>query len=409
MGAPADLDPTFGDGGKVLTNVVRRAELHDVAMAPDGKIVAVGGTVLQNEDIHSSNPDRSFYAVVRYNPDGSLDSSFNGDGKWLQGFTLAGDGQAAVAVAIQSDGKVVFAGTGAPTRFPSIVVFRLNVDGTLDNSFNGNGYQIVQQTGALLFPTDIALQPDGKILVAGQKGKDALVVRLNPDGELDDSFDGDGMASANFGALSLAQALAIQPDGKIVIAGTLFLSSPGINHTDIAVARFNQNGSLDPSFEGDGKLTYDMGTSEFSAALAIQADGKIVVLGNGGFDFSLLMLRLNLDGSLDSSFDGDGVVQTPRKFATDAKIQPDGKIVVAGQTGPFEPFAAGRYNPDGSLDTSFGVNGFVTTSFSSEGIGLARRVVIQADGKIVVAGDLETGDKQQNIHADFALARYLGN
>src|SRR5262249_46960996 len=151
--------------------------------------------------------------------------------------------------------------------------------------------------------------------------------------------------------------------GKIVISGSLNRFLPG-NFFDIAVARFNQDGSLDPSFDGDGKLVFDAGTSEASDAIAIQNDGKIIVVGSGGSIPGLLLLRLNTNVTCDSSFDGDGVVETPRVGEADAKLQSDGKIVVVGQTNELSFFSAWRYNQDGSLDTSFGLNGFVATSFS---------------------------------------------
>jgi uncharacterized delta-60 repeat protein len=215
-------------------------------------------------------------------------------------------------------------------------------------------------------------------------------------GELDTSFDDDGMVTTDFGGLDEALGVAIQADGKIVAAGR------GTAVGDFALARYNRDGSLDTSFDGDGKVTTDFG-SPFDVALgvAIQPDGRIVAAGTAaGDDFALA--RYNRDGTLDTSFDGDGKVTTDFG-AMDAAlgapaIQPDGKIVAAGYTTAGGDFALARYNRDGSLDTSFDGDGKVTTDFGSP-FDVAAGVAMQPNGRIVAAG----GDG-----GDFALARYLG-
>jgi hypothetical protein len=224
-------------------------------------------------------------------------------------------------------------------------------------------------------------------------------------------------------------ALAIQADGKVVVAGSIISEFEGDFHinTDFALARYNADGSLDSSFGTGGRVTTDFGdyfpTQDFGSydqanALALQADGRIVV---GGFssdnfldivDFSLA--RYNTDGSLDSSFDGDGRVTTDfagfRDEARALALQADGKIVAAGFADDFNDsstisaFALARYNTDGSLDTSFGRRGRVTTHFDADSHDVANALALQADGKIVAAGSSNvTGS------GDFALARYFAS
>ena len=224
----------------------------------------------------------------------------------------------------------------------------------------------------------------------------AVAVTAAP-GDLDTTFDGDGKVTTNFTAGDdVARGVAIQSDGKIVTAG-----SAG-NTPDFALARYNTDGSLDITFDGDGKVTTDIFFGDSAHGVAIQSDGKIVAVGDS-VDFALA--RYNADGSLDTTFDGDGKVTTSftagEARARGVAIQADGKIVAVGEVGvnPNLDFALARYNADGSLDTTFGVNGLVTTEFN--GTDRARGVAIQSDGKIVAVG--------QDGTSDFALARYNAN
>jgi len=185
--------------------------------------------------------------------------------------------------------------------------------------------------------------------------------------------------------------VAVQPDGRIVTAG--------MKDDDFAVARYNRDGSLDTSFDSDGKVTTDFGVAVDAArGVALHPDGRIVAAGFGG-DF--VLARYNSDGSLDTSFDSDGKLITDFGAfnpATDVAIHPDGGIVAAGFSGDDEfDFALARYRRDGTLDTSFDSDGKVTTNFGTSDV--AQAVAIQPDGRIVAAG-VSGGD--------FALARYLG-
>ena len=188
-------------------------------------------------------------------------------------------------------------------------------------------------------------------------------------------FDGHSQEATLAEETTAAYGIALQSDGKIVVAGTA--------RNGFALARFNPDGSLDPGFDEDGKLTTSFAANAAGADVAVQPDQKIVVAGTAGTDFALV--RYNPDGSLDPGFDHDGIVTTTFGITATGSgivIQPDDRIVVAGTAG--SDFAVARYNPDGSLDSGFDFDGVVTTSFGTKAV--AAGVVLQPDGKIVLAG-----------------------
>jgi uncharacterized delta-60 repeat protein len=302
---------------------------------------------------------------------GELDASFDGDGLLTTDFFNNYDHS--YALAVQPDGKLVVAGASSAGG-GDFALARYNPDGSLDTSFDGDGRVTTDFNGNDDEASALALQPDGKIIVAGQiwdgNSSDFALARYNPDGSLDASFSGDGKVITDFaGGRDWAAALVVQPDGKIVASGWAWT----VSYCDFAVARYDPDGSLDTSFDSDGKVTTDfVGREDCSYALALQPDGKLVVAGyawNGNNeDFALA--RYNSDGSLDASFDGDGLLTTSFSGSYDAAyalaLQPDGKLVAAGITSIIGngDFALARYNPDGSLDTSFGGDGRVTTDFA---------------------------------------------
>ena len=258
----------------------------------------------------------------------------------------------------------------------------------------------------------MAIQSDGKIVVAGYSsigGYDNFaLIRYNPNGSLDTSFNGTGKVTTAIGSVhDRGNSVAIQSDGKIVVAGY----SQNSNY-DFAVVRYNPNGSLDTTFNGTGKVTTAFGTSnDVGNSVAVQSDGKIVVAGQTiiGSNDDFALVRYNSNGSLDTNFNGAGKVTTAigsfGDRAHSMAMLSDGKIVVAGESymgGSAYDFALARYNSNGSLDTSFNGTGKVTTAFgSSDDIG--NSVAVQSDGKLVVAGYALTGG-----NFNFALARYEG-
>ena len=405
-----DLDPAFGIGGKVTTDFASSFDVaNSVAIQADGKIVVVG---------RAANSVSSDAALARYNPDGSLDASFGTNGFVTTNIptNLFSDSEW-FDVAIQTDGRIVTAGlvlTGIAT-LRDFAVARYNLDGSLDTAFGTTGVV----TTPFPFNSDrvssLAIQADGKIVVAGllfvTVGRDFALMRYNSDGSLDTGFGTNGVVTTSFPSSSDEEVLgvAIQADGKIVAAGRAVFAL-----ADFALARYNPDGSLDTAFGSNGRVTTDFALSaDFANDVVIQGDGKILAVGQTfrsglGFDFALA--RYDPNGSLDSGFGTNGLVIADLGSGLDiayaVAIQPDGKLVLAGTFGAglANDFALARYNPDGSLDGSFGSNGHVTTDFTSSS-DIAHGVALQADGKIVAVGVTSVSG---GTGPDFALARYEG-
>ncbi|MFM9455055.1 calcium-binding protein [Streptomyces europaeiscabiei] len=397
--APGDLDTTFGTGGKVSITTPSFADGQDVAVQADGKIVSVGFE--QDPD----NLDAEF-AVLRHNPDGSVDTSFGGTGGGADGEVLTdfeGGDDVAQGVAVQPDGKIVVVGRHQETddEFAGccwFTVARYNTDGSVDTSFGGgDGWVSPGLAGGAEDAAGVAVRPDGRIVAGARAGGLFGLVRYLPDGSPDPAFGGgDGVVTTSLsdtpGVGATARDLALQPDGKIVMIGDV-----GQTSFDFVLARYNPDGSLDTTFGGDGKVTTDLGGYNWGEAVVVQSSGKIVASGWTGGRFTLV--RYNLDGSLDSGFGTGGVATTD--FGTgsavnDLVVQPDDRIVAGGTAGG--DFALARFHANGTLDTGFGTNGRTTTDFGAgdSAYGLA----LQPDGKTVAFGS--NGDGLRG------LARYLG-
>ena len=316
----------------------------------------------------------------------ALDPSFAGDGKVT---TLVGwYTNAARGVAVQADGKVLVAGYGyGKYSDADFALVRYLADGRLDTSFGTDGI-VTTSFGAYDYGWSVAVQPDGKILVAGVSGDDTALARYTSDGVLDASFADGGRLTTRFGPLSSGgSSVVVQSDGKILVGGYLFSSSGGV----FAVIRYNADGTLDTTFGSHGEVA---GPNGFGYSLALQSDGRILVAGDApgryGDQSRAAVVRYNSDGTLDTTFAGDGELiigfGTMYDHASDVAVQPDGKIVVAGSSyrTPEDVngvFAVARCNADGTMDTSFGDDG---TVLGPPGSG--RSVALQPDGKIVVAG-----------------------
>jgi uncharacterized delta-60 repeat protein len=392
--ADGTLDITFNGDGKVTTAIGSFDSAFALAVQKDGKIVAVGDA--DNGDL---------FALARYNYDGSLDTSFNGTGTVTTAF--GGTNQSANAVAIQDDGKIVAAGFSNAGGTVKFALARYNPDGSLDSGFGVSGL-VITSIGGSDTANAVLIQQDGKIVAVGSSnaGSDFALARYNSDGSLDAGFGVGGLVTTDLsGGSDTAYGAALQADGKIIAVGQA--SVGGFN--DFAAARYNTDGSLDTSFNGTGIVTTDLGKVDDQArAVAMQKDGKIVLAGfsAGGGTTDFALVRYNIDGSLDNNFNGTGIVLTPvagGASATRVLIQKDGRIVASGS---FEAnFSLGiiRYHTNGSVDTSFGTsgNGMVTTNFSPGvpmfGLGGA----LQEDGKLLVVG-------YDNAFSSrvFAVARY---
>jgi uncharacterized delta-60 repeat protein len=294
----------------------------------------------------------------------------------------------------------------------------LAAGGQLDSSFGGDGKVTTHfAAGSNGEAAAVAIQDDGKIVTAGgsyipdTSASQFALARYNSDGSLDSSFGGDGKVRTNFGGDSdaRASAVAIQADGKIVAVGISF-----VGDQRFALARYNSDGSLDPSFGGDGKVIthFAEGSIDTAAAVAIQADGRIVAAGAtfipAGVSTSRFALaRYDTDGTLDGSFGDDGKVTSQfagESYALGVAIQADGKIVAAGTSiVSHRRFALARYDTDGTLDGTFGGDGTgkIRTRFANGSGDGALAVAIQSDQRI-----LAVGSSRGASHVRFALARY---
>jgi uncharacterized delta-60 repeat protein len=416
--APGDLDSSFSGDGWVRTLEVRSATnnylpegAEDIALQADGKIVAVG----ELED----GTSHWYFGLFRYLPSGELDASF-GEGGWVD--TDLGSFDFAHAVAVQPDGKIVVAGEADCRYATCFALIRYHPDGSLDQSFGGNGVvrTMFSECGCAIY--DVALQPNGKIVAVGWRFRygdnqdDDLfaVARYLPDGTLDRTFSRDGRASLDFGwGDDVANAVAIQPDGKIVVAGR-GSRNHYLTEDDFAFARFRSNGALDPTFSGDGLRTVNFGGKRFDGAYSIhiQSNGRILAAGGSTVGYysrpRMAVLRLSASGTLDGSF-GSGGLRLTRPvayggYATAIVEHPNGRIIVAGagyEDSSHDPsdWVLARYSRAGTLDPAFGGDGIVVTDFGT-GADWAGALALQADGRIVAGGA---------IYGSLAVARYLAD
>jgi uncharacterized delta-60 repeat protein len=354
------------------------------------------------------------FVVARYNTDGSLDNSFHTDGKVIAGFPANIQSANAAAVAVQTDGKILAAGNANAGIKRDLALVRFNTDGTLDSSFNTVGFVISNSMGdSFTTARAMALQPDGKIVVVGETFTSShkyamFAARYLADGTPDGAFGAGGVVLTAYSQVSYGNAIAIQADGKILIAGST------TNHSltqYFTVVRCLPDGTLDDGFGTGGKVTSLV--SSFSSAieaLAIQPDGKILAAGiaSSGTFQAFVMARYHPYGALDNTFSTDGVVTnsfvTGLAYCYAVAVQSDQKIVLAGYYIKVtnEDFALARYNPDGNPDSTFSTAGSVTTGIATGSLDHINSMIIQPDGKIVVAGYSSTNNKSV-----FALARYI--
>lgn len=398
--ADGDLDPSFGNGGKVVTDFNNSTDwMSRIAVQPDGKIVAIG-------DTHPSHKG----ALARYNPDGTLDTTFGNGGKVI---TVASVRESANGLLILPDGKIMISGSiSLPSEFDSsFALLRFNSDGSVDTTFGNGGTVMTNIAEADDYAYAIARQSDGKIVAAGRRGIQfypteqrkghVALARYNPDGSLDATFGNGGTVENNFGQglESYALELIIQPDGKLVIAGE--------SAYEFLVARYNSNGTLDTTFGNGGFAEVNFSSNwDHGRDAVLQADGKIILVGiaeiNTPYD-SFAVARVNPDGSLDQSFGNGGkVVMVDRGDLEAAVLQSDGKLIALGTSG--DDFQLLRFNLNGSLDSTFGNGGIVTTMFGGSAAD-GSDLVFQPDGKLV-AGGITSSDIYFN-NSDFALARYV--
>lgn len=450
-------DASFNGSGKIITSLgAYNSRTYSIAVLPDGKILTAGAV-----GYHGPSPYGTFWdeiLIVRYNPDGSLDTTFDGDGKVT---TAAGYSSLALAMKIQSDGKILITGSGAvigsngslivvqynpngtpdltfdddgvvfsalgqsgegidvqadgkivvtgyKNNFTDFVTLRFNADGSLDTSFNKTGEAPLPPGGANDRAHAVAVQADGKIVITGRwglteaGGGSLVLIRYNTDGSFDEAFGDHGFLDTGMPGSARIKLLT-QPDGKIVVNTTSFDGSA----TFFKAARFNSDGSPDTTFNGTGVASMPVGTQGGAIGLALSADGKITVSGyiftSEGYE--LASVRFAGDGSADKSFGSDGLVVTNighiRAIAAKVRLQPDGKMVACASRGiTSTKLVLARYSADGSPDASFSDDGWTLLEVGDNTTDCAD-LAIQADGRITVAGTASAGNRKVFFAARF--------
>jgi uncharacterized delta-60 repeat protein len=321
------------------------------------------------------------HALTVFCQAGELDISFGGNGVQATDLTSASDFWNDVA--ILSDGSIIVCG------WPLPYVAKYHSGGAIDTSFGESGIVTID-VGVNAYTNAIAIQSDGRIVLAGQSANeggygDLTVFRLLPNGDLDPSFGNGGYVVTHIqspNSSSIAHDVVIQPDGKIVAVGGAFGKS------ELCIMRYDTTGILDPFFDQDGIAEFpDLNAG---TCVAIQADGRILA---GGYSNVFGLVRVNSDGSPDPSFGGDGIVVTSFgglvSVGQDMVVQNDGRIILAGYTAFFGPnydFTLARYNGDGSLDITFGSNGKMVTGFTAGSYDVCYAVCLQTDGKVLLTG-----------------------
>lgn len=411
LAAAGDLDPAFGRGGLARTDFADTDEYgYAVKVQPDGKIVVAGQSGIYPL-FHA--------ALARFHPNGRLDSTFGIGGKTTAALDAGGDGISAIA--FQSDGKIVTAGLALHDNSAlAFIVGRFNSDGSLDRSFGNNGSVKTTFGDASAQGDDVIVQSDGKIIVVGTTGagsysdlNDFALARYNSDGSLDQSFGQGGKVTTHFPGIdntgSRATSAILQRDGKLLVAGTYV--NQGVPNA-FALARYSPNGSLDRTFGNSGLVTTRIGLGDALAfGLILQEDARIVLAGYSATtqDNDFTLACYNPNGSLDTTFGNAGVTTTNFSASSDdiaysIALQRDGKLVVGGKTGdyPEQDLALARYTSNGILDPAFGAGGIIATDFGSIELGFG--VAIQHDGKILLSG----GVFGRKDNFDMAVACYLG-
>ena len=394
-----DLDSTFGTNGIVITSLGSfDSEIESMGIQSDGKILAAGYNLSMGYSL----------SMARYKSDGSLDSTFGING--IVNNQIGTDYLEGNSVLIQSDGKIIATGYASfSLTGKDFVAARFNQGGSIDSAFGKNGFINVDLGYSYDLVHTASLQSDGRIIEGGSTGSGQYYYAMsgyNNNGTLDETFGDNGIVVSQVGnSKDNALSSIIQDDGKIVIAGYASI----YNDTDFAVIRFNIDGKADTTFGTEGVATAAISSfTDGIFSVAKQNDGKIVAGGfsNNGTDDDFALTRFNVDGSLDNTFGINGIITTPIGASNDrvrsVLIQPDGKIIAAGFSSNIlnNNFALVRYNTNGNIDNTFGTNGIVTTQIGPSD-DIATSEALQNDGKIILAGYLRNGSND-----DFALVRY---
>jgi uncharacterized delta-60 repeat protein len=398
----AALDTSFGTSGVATTDIQGlRDILSATAVTPDGHLLTAG----YSEGYAGSTPFH--FAVVEYNADGSLNTSFGTGGKVvLSGFTSTSSDNAE-AIVVQSDGKFILVGFTTDSSYAKVALARFNSDGSLDTTYGTSG-RVVSDTldgnGAPYLDIHYmaaALDSSGKLLVTASKDGDFELSRYTTAGALDTTFGSSGTVVTDVGGTDTANSIAIQSDGKIVIAGN--------SGNSLGVVRYTSSGALDTTFATGGIFTglYQAWCVAFCDGIAIQpSDGKILIGGEsqtGSTSYGPAILRLTSGGAIDTTFASSGsvVVASLDGWTGFSFIrQSDGSLVLVGGA-PTGGSCTVRFTSSGSLDTSFAGTGIAIMDMGFQDVGLS---VTDFDGNIIVGGTI---NKLYGNGEDFAVVEYL--
>ena len=397
------LDPSFGNGGLVTTTFPFPFS-SDYASAV---IVLPDGRAVAAGGV--GDVDGHAMGAARYLTSGALDTTFSSDGRaTVAGCSSIGAGGGASAALLQPDGRLVLVGECPGGLF--LLVARLNMDGSLDPSFGTNGQVMTPFPPDGVFAAAGVLQPDGRIVAVGYSAACCTTIalkaaRYNPDGSLDPSFGTAGLLTLDLGQDFLVVDAVLQADGKLVIAGWYEPSGS----SDFGLVRVLPNGALDPSFDGDGVVISDFGAAEEPGSVIVLGDGRIVLGGRRLSDLALVRYLPN--GSLDGTF-GTGGLATANSGGNETVgeliVLPNGKLLVAGSTltgtGGAVDFLLSRFDADGALDTSFGSSGFLKTDFNAGSSDACGAVALAGPDLVLTAGSTFSPS-----FGDFALARYIAS
>ena len=396
-GASAAAASFTGDGKETLNlGAVDSALAIDVQ--EDRKLVVAGSS--------SAGGDFDF-AVARFEADGDVDNTFSGNGFEITPFGGFDGGD---DVLIQRNGRILLVGRSDLGPDGAFAVARYLTSGTPDSSFSEDGRattEFSEPGGA----EGVALQRDRRIVVVGQAGSDVALARYRPNGNLDQTFAGDGKQTTSLAKFDIAEAVAIQRDGKIVVAGSS-CRGPGMSCEDnVSLARYKPNGRLDKSFSRDGTTRPNLGGGDSARDVAIQRDGKIVVVGGASpgpeLDSDVMVARFKPNGRLDRSFSRDGRAYVDFGDSDNANavvIQPRGRIVAVGSTQatPTVDSLIVRFKPNGKLDKSFSDDGRLTADIAAGNGDTAQDVALQTRRKLVITGGIAPSN-------DFYVARFRNN
>jgi uncharacterized delta-60 repeat protein len=404
LAAGGDLDSTFSHDGKVKTPIGSGDDLaRGMAIDSQGRIVVAG----------SAQAGSTYeIGIARYRPNGALDRTFSGDGKVM---APIGPNSDAGGVAIDSQDRIVVAGStssgsGSVSGNRAFAIARYRTNGSPDPTFSGDGRTTTDFSGAQDAAADVAIDSHGRIVAGGSIGgepADFAVARYRPNGSLDPAFSGDGKTTTHIRASADIRSLAIDSQDRVIAAGSSFNGS----QSDFAIARYRANGSLDPDFSHDGTTITPFGAANDSAyGVTIDSQDRAVAVGQtlNGMATNFALARYRANGSLDQGFSHDGrtitSIGSSHDSAYSVAIDPQGRIVAAGSgaNGFYSDFALARYRANGSLDSTFSGDGKKMTSFGSFGDS-AVGVAIDAQARIVAAGIASDGSQ-----GDFAVARYVG-